>query len=101
MGNLYCMGRYKFHIHFQISDGSVILGASGLTGKTWAGSLWFYEDPENAPDVDKCSAGVQTKAGITEVQWIDESRIAVGSDTGKYYQKIPLCLYCSSLLPNG
>ncbi|KAJ8031696.1 Methylosome protein 50 [Holothuria leucospilota] len=63
-------------------DGSVILGASGLTGKTWAGSLWFYEDPENAPDVDKCSAGVQTKAGITEVQWIDESRIAVGSDTG-------------------
>ncbi|PIK56252.1 putative methylosome protein 50 isoform X2, partial [Apostichopus japonicus] len=63
-------------------DGSIILGASGLTGRTWAGSLWFYEDPANAPDVDKCSAGVQTKAGITEVQWIDESRIAVGSDTG-------------------
>ena len=66
-----------------ISDGSLILGASGLSGRYWAGSLWFYEDPSNAPEVEKCSAGVQTEAGVTDIEWIDESRIAVASDSGK------------------
>lgn len=63
-------------------DGSLILGASGLSGRYWAGSLWFYEDPSNAPEVEKCSAGVQTEAGITDIAWIDECRIAVASDSG-------------------
>ncbi|XP_033101853.1 methylosome protein 50-like [Anneissia japonica] len=66
----------------SISDGSLILGASGLTGRYWAGSLWFYEDPNNAPTIERCSAGVQTEAGVTDIIWIDELRIAVASDTG-------------------
>ncbi|XP_072045645.1 methylosome protein WDR77-like [Amphiura filiformis] len=63
-------------------DGSLIIGASGLSGRYWAGSLWFYEDPSNAPEIEKCSAGVQTEAGVTDIEWIDESRIAVASDSG-------------------
>ncbi|XP_033629607.1 methylosome protein 50-like [Asterias rubens] len=63
-------------------DGSLMLGSSGLTGKFWAGSLWFYEDPGNAPDISKCSAGIQTEAGVTDIQWIDECRVAIASDSG-------------------
>ena len=59
-----------------------MLGSSGLTGKFWAGSLWFYEDPGNAPDISKCSAGIQTEAGVTDIQWIDECRVAIASDSG-------------------
>ena len=64
-------------------DGSLVLAASGLTGKSWMGSLWFYEDPASAPQTDRCSAGVRTEAGITDMEWIDENRLAIGSDTGR------------------
>ncbi|XP_071476900.1 methylosome protein WDR77-like [Diadema antillarum] len=63
-------------------DGSLVLAASGLTGRLWAGSLWFFEDPANAPEMDRSSAGVRTEAGITDIEWIDENRLAIGSDSG-------------------
>ncbi|XP_077866705.1 methylosome protein WDR77-like, partial [Saccoglossus kowalevskii] len=63
------------------NDGSVIFGASGLTGRYWAGSLWFYKDPSFAPDILKCSAGVSTEAGVCDLEWIDDSRLALASDS--------------------
>ncbi|XP_063971179.1 methylosome protein WDR77-like [Lytechinus pictus] len=67
---------------FALDHGSVILAASGLTGRLWTGSLWYFEDPSSAPDVNRSSAGVRTEAGITDLEWIDENRLAVASDTG-------------------
>ncbi|XP_077984933.1 methylosome protein WDR77-like [Glandiceps talaboti] len=64
------------------SDGAVMFGASGLTGRYWAGSLWFYKDPSFAPDILKCSAGVATEAGVVDLEWIDDCRLALASDSG-------------------
>ncbi|KAH3735735.1 methylosome protein 50-like [Dreissena polymorpha] len=72
--------------HFEViqyrKEGGVLLGASSLTGRYWFGSLWYYEDPEVAPDVDKCTAGVQLEAGLNDACWVDDKRVLVGMDTG-------------------
>ncbi|GFS12382.1 methylosome protein 50-like [Elysia marginata] len=64
------------------SDGGLLLGASCLTGQYWFGSLWFYQHPEQAPDVDSCTAGVQLEAGVGGAQWVDTTHVLVGLDTG-------------------
>jgi len=47
------------------------------------GSLWYYQDPSQAPDVEKCTAGVQLEAGIVDAKWLDSNKVIVGLDTGK------------------
>lgn len=63
-------------------DGGILLGASGLTGRYWLGSLWYYANPDAAPDVEKCTAGVQLEAGFQEAVWLDDTKVLVGLDTG-------------------
>lgn len=64
------------------ADGGLLLGASCLTGQYWFGSLWFYQQPEQAPDVESCTAGVQLEAGVGSAQWVDTTHVLVGLDTG-------------------
>ncbi|KAH9524098.1 Methylosome protein 50 [Bulinus truncatus] len=40
------------------------------------------ETPESAPDVDRCTAGVQLEAGVGDAKWVDNTRVLVGLDTG-------------------
>jgi len=63
-------------------DGGVLLGASCLTGRYWLGSLWYYQNPKEAPDVERCTAGVQLEAGVADAQWLDNTHVLVGLDTG-------------------
>jgi len=63
-------------------NGGLLVGASSLTGRYWLGSLWFYLNPDCAPHVDKCTAGVQLEAGLRGACWVDEQRVLVGLDTG-------------------
>uniref|UniRef100_A0A7N9ARG2 Methylosome protein WDR77 n=1 Tax=Mastacembelus armatus TaxID=205130 RepID=A0A7N9ARG2_9TELE len=70
-----CSGQYR-------ADGTLLLGASSLTGRTWQGSVWIYRDPEQAPNEGFCKAGVQTEAGVSEVKWVSEKGIVVASDLG-------------------
>ena len=65
------------------SDGGILLGASSLTGRYWLGSLWYYQQPEAAPDVEKCTAGVQLEAGLSDARWVDNTKVLVGLDTGR------------------
>ena len=67
---------------FVVVDGGILLGASGLTGRYWLGSLWYYANPDAAPDVEKCTAGVQLEAGFKEAVWLDNTKVLVGLDTG-------------------
>lgn len=46
------------------------------------GSLWYYANPDAAPDVEKCTAGVQLEAGFQEAVWLDDTKVLVGLDTG-------------------
>uniref|UniRef100_A0A0B7A844 Uncharacterized protein n=1 Tax=Arion vulgaris TaxID=1028688 RepID=A0A0B7A844_9EUPU len=64
------------------ADGGLLLGASCLTGRYWLGSLWFYQTPEAAPNVDKCTAGVQLEAGICDAEWVNTTHVVAGLDTG-------------------
>ncbi|KAL3883558.1 hypothetical protein ACJMK2_029811 [Sinanodonta woodiana] len=72
--------------HFDVvqchADGGILLGASNLTGRYWYGSLWYYATPEVAPDVEKCTAGVQLEAGLSDAKWVDTNKALVGLDTG-------------------
>lgn len=64
------------------ADGTLLLGASSLTGRNWQGSVWVYSNAEQAPNEGLCKAGVQTEAGITDVKWLSEKNIILASDSG-------------------
>lgn len=65
------------------SDGTLLLGASSLSGRSWQGSVWIYSEPEKAPNEELCKAGVQTEAGVIDVKWVSEKGVVVASDSGK------------------
>lgn len=65
------------------ADGTMLLGASSLTGRSWQGSVWLYSSPEQAPNEGFCKAGVQTEAGVIDAKWASEKSVVVASDSGK------------------
>lgn len=69
-------------------DGKLAIGSSKLTGRYWNGSLWLFKNPDQAPDSiyspesKHCSSCAATSAGCTDLQWLDERRLALASDNG-------------------
>ncbi|XP_066481076.1 methylosome protein WDR77 [Tiliqua scincoides] len=76
-----CMERHLEGAHYR-ADGTLLLGASSLGGRCWVGSIWVFKDPSKAPNEGFCSAGVQTEAGIVDLNWVADKGILVASDSG-------------------
>ncbi|XP_069686307.1 methylosome protein WDR77-like [Periplaneta americana] len=64
-------------------DGYMLLGCSNLNGRFWTGSLWYFLDPDAAPDVEKCLTGIECETGVTDGKFLeDKQKIIVGEDSG-------------------
>ncbi|PNF41240.1 hypothetical protein B7P43_G01506 [Cryptotermes secundus] len=61
----------------------MLLGCSNLTGRFWTGSLWYFLDPDSAPDVEKCLTGIECETGITDGKFLeDNNKVIIGEDSG-------------------
>ncbi|CAG2061788.1 unnamed protein product, partial [Timema podura] len=54
------------------ADGYMLLGSSNLTGRHWCGSLWYFIDPDGAPDVEKCLTGMTCENGVCDGKFLSD-----------------------------
>ncbi|XP_062511569.1 methylosome protein WDR77-like isoform X2 [Corticium candelabrum] len=66
----------------QREDGSLCLATSSLTGATWRGSVWFFHNPNDAPEPHLATAWARSQCGNTDIAWLNERSLVTGSDDG-------------------
>ena len=62
--------------------GQLAVSASNLTGRTWNGVIAVFNDAKFAPNIPHLDYACVNEAGVTDIEWIDETRIVIGTDAG-------------------
>ena len=71
----------------------MLLGCSNLTGRFWSGSLWYFIDPDAAPDVEKCLTGIECETGVTDGKFLeDKQKVSINETNGKAVHGQYCCL---------
>ena len=60
-----------------------MLSASSLTNRSWTGSLWYFNNPDAAPDVEQVTSGSVADSGISDVVVMSDNRAITASDSGR------------------
>lgn len=68
-------------------DGSLMLATSGLTGRYWKGSVWYFTaeaaaDADEAPSVQRCHAAHELENGICDLKILQFPKVVVALDSG-------------------
>jgi len=76
----------QLHRHLEFfqfnKDGHLIMGCSDLTGRNWSGSLWYYRDPVEPPNVEKALTGIELDQSVVDGRLVANNRMLVGLDNG-------------------
>merc|ERR1719295_2212945 len=76
----------QLHRHLEFmqfnKDGHLIMGCSDLTGRNWSGSLWYYRDPVEPPNVEKALTGIELDQSVVDGRLVANNRMVVGLDNG-------------------
>lgn len=62
-------------------------GASSLTGRYWGGSVWYWREVRDAPDVQRCTAACEVATGVVDLSVIDSKHIVLVTDSGKWGER--------------
>ena len=85
-----CLTFNKVHLAFKLccllcADGSLVVGASCLTNRYWAGNLFYFNKCDSDVMVDECQVVADLESGVTDISWISETqRVVVACDSGKF-----------------
>jgi len=64
-------------------DGCMLLGSSNLTGKIWNGSIWCFENSDDAPNSEKALTGHGCTYSAACGKFFDSSKkVVIGDDSG-------------------
>ena len=61
------------------TDGHLIMGCSDLTGRNWSGSLWYYRDPVEPPNVEKALTGIELDQSVVDGRLVANNRVSQAS----------------------
>ncbi|XP_046833945.1 methylosome protein 50-like isoform X1 [Vespa crabro] len=71
------------HLQFILvyNENSAILGASNMTDRFWAGTMWYYND---ISDFNRCKAFLTTRtiSGISTGAYLEKEKFVIGEDSG-------------------
>jgi len=63
-------------------NNELFLATSSLNRRSWTGDLWWFENAEDVPDVEKARTGYRIDSGIAKVKCINANQLVMALDSG-------------------
>jgi len=63
-------------------NNELFLATSSLNKRSWTGDLWWFQNAEDVPAVEKARTGYRIDSGIAQVKCINANQLVLGLDSG-------------------